>query len=102
MTGEVNCWKRRRNSASRAAARTQGQHIADEVHQARIEVGPAELRLGHGLVDFLAVFIGNLIARRHDIGSVDGEAGSDLAQGAANLGARVVAAIAVVLADLDK
>ena len=50
----------------------------------------------------MAIFFGDFVAIRNDVGSVNAEAGSRLADGAADFGARVVAAIAIVLADAEE
>ena len=55
-----------------------------------------------GGVDVGAILIENLIAIGNDIGPVDGEAGGHFPQCAANLSPRIVAAVAIVFADLDK
>ena len=83
-------------------ARTQQQHISDEVEQTGVEIGPVALGPFHALGDFLTIFFRDLIAVRHDIGSVDREAGSDFADSAPDFCSREVAAIAVVFADFDE
>ncbi len=54
------------------------------------------------LPDRSAVFVGNLLALRHHIGAVDAEARRHLADRAPHLRPRIVALVAVRLADLHK
>src|ERR1700685_4542188 len=85
-----------------SSARAQCKHIANEVEKVRRKIGSLCLRDRYRIRNLLFIFFRNLVAYRRNVGSVDGEARGNLANGAPNLGARVVAAIAVVLAYHNK
>ena len=84
------------------AAHTQHEDVADEIEEPGVDVLASFLAASQGVLDFCAVFIGDLIAFRDCVGAVDGETGCDFAKGAADFRPRIVAPIAVVFANLDK
>ena len=84
------------------AARAKQQHLGDEVEETGVDIGATLVGALDGVEDFVAVIVGDFVTIGNDIGSVDAEAGSCLADGAADLGACVVAAVAIVLADAEE
>jgi len=78
------------------------QDFADEVEEAGVDIGTTLVGAFDGLENFAAIFVGDFIAVGNDVGSVYAEACGCLTDGAADFGARVVAAVAVVLADAEE
>ena len=78
------------------------QDVGNEIKQTGIQVWTALLCPGHGLVDPVTVFIGDLHWLGDDIGSIDGKTRRNLAKRSPNFSPGIVAAVAVVFAYLHK
>ena len=102
MTALLSCWKRPARSALQVAAHAQGEDVAEECEQLRVDIIASGSRCSRGPVDDGAVDLGREAIRRADVAAVHRHAHEHLADGFVQLVARVIAKTAVALADLEE